>query len=141
MAWVRIPSLTVPKQDGDNADFGVEKEVTAPWDRYNNGFATAYMKSNGYKPGNVLGKDENGIRTPIKPAQTTFTNNKNTQKSILFAGTSMIGGVDEHKLSSKHTRVKVHSHSGATIEEMRHHDEALLSSALKKCYQLILKKT
>ena len=106
----------------------------APWNQHSNGFASTYMKKKGHKPGTGLGKNENGITHPIK-VQTTLTNNqkksipKDTsecpKETVLIAGTSMIGGLDETKMSRRFN-IKVHSHPGATIKKMKDHLNALL---------------
>ena len=84
--------------------------------------------------GDGLGKYGDGIKTPIKPTKTLFTQKKD--RLIFYVGTSMIGGVNEKKLSeSTNERVKVYSHPGATIPDIKHHLHAHLR---KKPTHLIL---
>jgi hypothetical protein len=112
-------------KNNNSAKYNNNNIDKAPWDRYNSGhFATDYMSKKGFKPGNGIGKDGNGITTPIKNAPTRFKSK--TKKFVVFAGTSMIGGIDEHRLTKRDRLVKVFSHSGATIEEMKHHLKAHL---------------
>ena len=106
----------------------------APWEMFNTKpFATEYMQSKGFQQGQGLGKHHNGITSPIKSSQTSFTTR---DKLYMYVGSSMIGGVNEKKLSEKtKEKVKVYSHSGATIEDVKHHLNAHLR---KKPTHLIL---
>jgi hypothetical protein len=77
------------------------------------------MVNKGFQGGG-LGKNGDGIRTPIKPSTTKFA--QDDTKLYMYVGTSMIGGVKDDVLSkSSGARVKVHSHSGATIEDIKNH--------------------
>ena len=92
------------------------------------------MANNGHQVGDGLGKHGDGIRSPIKLEKTSFTQGK--ERLIFYVGTSMIGGVNEKKLSeSTKERVKVYSHPGATIPDIKHHLHAHLR---KKPTHLIL---
>jgi hypothetical protein len=102
----------------------------APWDKHSNGFASSYMKKNGHQPGKGLGKTGSGITEPISSEKKTLdagaTNSVTWPKgTILVAGASMIGGLEEKKMS-RTGRVKVRSHGGATILDMRDHLNAIL---------------
>ena len=111
----------------------------APWGKHSNGFASSYMKKNGHQPGQGLGKTGSGITEPISSEKKTLdagaTNSVTWPKgTILIAGASMIGGLEEKKMS-RTGRVKVRSHGGATILDMRDHLNAILR---KKPDNLIL---
>ena len=103
----------------------------APWDKHSNGFATQYMTKNGHEPGKGLGKTGNGITEPISVKKNTLDSSINVSTwqrgTILIAGDSMIGGLEEKKMS-RTGKVKVRSHGGATIKDMRDH----LSAHLRK---------
>jgi hypothetical protein len=91
------------------------------------------MHSKGYQAGQGLGKNKDGITTPVKVSQTSFVPR---QKLIMYVGSSMIGGVKEHILSEKtNERVKVHSHPGATIQDVK---DFLIPHLRRKPTHLIL---
>jgi hypothetical protein len=97
-------------------------ESTAPWVKNNSDFVENYMKNAGYTPGKGLGKNGDGIKSPIKANKTSFKQYK--ENLIFYVGTSMIGGVKQKQnilCQSTNERVKVHSHSGATIEDIKDH--------------------
>ena len=116
-----------------------EMSSVAPWDKHGNGFASNYMRKNGHQPGKGLGKSGHGITEPIS-TEKMFNVNSATDSAawpkgtILIAGDSMIGGLEEQRMSRKHN-VKVRSHPGATTGDMRDHLNALLR---KKPDHLIL---
>ena len=102
----------------------------APWGKHSNGFASSYMKKNGHQPGKGLGKTGEGIVEPISTEKKTLvatTSNSVTwpKGTTLIAGASMIQGLDETRMS-RSGRVKVRSHGGATILDMRDHLNAIL---------------
>jgi myosin heavy subunit len=102
----------------------------APWAAHSNGFASKYMQMQGHQPGKGLGKTADGIVKPISAEKRTFARDisphstwpKNT---VLIAGDSMIGGLEEKRMSRKYN-VKVRSHPGATTHDMCDHLNALL---------------
>ena len=115
-----------------------EMLTVAPWDQHSNGFASNYMVKNGHEPGKGLGKTGEGIVEPIRAEKNTLdaTIDVSSWKSgtILIAGASILQGLDETKMS-RTGRVKVRSHGGATIKDMRDHLNAHLR---KKPDRLIL---
>ena len=121
------------------AELTEEMSSVAPWDKHGNGFASNYMRKNGHQPGKGLGKSGHGITEPIS-TEKMFNVNSATDSAawpkgtILIAGDSMIGGLEEQRMSRKHN-VKVRSHPGATTGDMRDHLNALLR---KKPDHLIL---
>ena len=84
---------------------------------------------NGHEPGKGLGKTGNGIIEPIQAEKNTLDAKIDVSTwqhgTILVAGDSMIGGLEEKKMS-KTGKVKVRSHGGATIKDMRDHLNAHL---------------
>ena len=106
-----------------------EMSSVAPWDQHSNGFASSYMVKNGHEPGKGLGKTGNGIIEPIQAEKNTLDAKIDVSTwqhgTILVAGDSMIGGLEEKKMS-KTGKVKVRSHGGATIKDMRDHLNAHL---------------
>ena len=116
-----------------------EMSSVAPWDKHGNGFASNYMRKNGHQPGKGLGKSGHGITEPISTEKMFNAVSANDSAAwpkgtILIAGDSMIGGLEEQRMSRKHN-VKVRSHLGATAGDMRDHLNALLR---KKPDHLIL---
>ena len=103
------------------------------------------MEKMGHVKGHGLGKNENGITEPVKvdprqlypSLQSSFVKEggrKKEKQTVLIAGTSMIGGLNQ-KTMSKRFKVKVRSHPGATIPELKHH---LAAHFLKKPDYLLL---
>ena len=116
-----------PKNDNKKKEMPLLEEI-APWDALGNGFASKYMQKQGHQPGLGLGKMANGIVTQISAERRTFSTNKIPtwpKNIVLIAGDSMIGGVQEKRMSGKF-QVKVRSHAGATTMDMRDHLSALL---------------
>ena len=95
-----------------------------PWLANSNGFPSSYMQSKSHQEGSGLGIRGDGITSPVKSSKTKFSTSKQT---VLIVGTSMIGGLDQKKMSRKYS-VKVRTHPGATLREIQHHLHAHLSS-------------
>ena len=112
-----------------NVESSQDMSSVAPWDKNGTGFASNYMRKNGHQPGKGLGKSENGIPVPISAEKKTFHSETPAhtwpQGTVLIAGASMIQGLEENKMS-RSGRVKVRSHGGATIRDMRDHLNAIL---------------
>ena len=85
-----------------------------PWLKCSNGFPTNYLESMGHK-GKGIGKNEDGRTSPVKASKTRFA-----KQTVLIVGTSMIGGLEQNKMSRKYA-VKVRSHPGATLPKIKHH--------------------
>ena len=122
-ATTMIPTTTEINNDDEMLN-------VAPWDKHSNGFATNYMIKNGHQAGKGLGKTGTGITEPISSEKKTLgarANNSVTwpKGTVLIAGASMIAGLDEKKMSGS-GKVKVRSHGGATIIDMRDHLNAIL---------------
>ena len=108
----------------DNKKTPIDVNDMAPWDT--GGFATKYFKDKGHQPGNGLGKNENGITSPVEATKKPkFIKFVKAKKNILIAGTSMIGGLNSAKMSRQH-KIKVSAHGGANLEDMKLHLTALL---------------
>jgi hypothetical protein len=109
-------------------------EGMAPWEKHTNGFPSTYMRNKGFQAGGGLGKNGDGITSPIKPTQTSFSPRKDNLYH--YVGTSMIGGIKEKVLSKKsNAKVKVYPHPGATIKDIKDH---LAAHLRKKPTHLIL---
>ena len=122
----------------DQKDVSTEEMLSvAPWDVHSNGFATKYMRKNGHEPGMGLGKSGNGITEPISAAKNTLDASIDVptwqRGTTLIAGASIIQGLDETKMS-RSGKVKVRSHGGATIKDMRDH----LTAHLRKKPDLLI---
>lgn len=92
------------------------------WADFNNGFPKSYMQKMGHVPGTGLGKKGDGIVSPVKHGHTSVPplNTHSKKPSVLIAGTSMIGGLNQKTMSRKF-HVKVRPHPGAKIKAMKHH--------------------
>ena len=102
------------------------------WVKSSNGFPANYLESKHHHNGPGLGKHENGRTSPVKASRTSFEGSQKKpipkrKETVLIAGTSMIGGLDQNKMSKKY-QVKVRTHPGAKLPEMRHHLNAHLNS-------------
>ena len=128
----------------------------AAWEKHSKGFGSRIMKKMGYSGGG-LGKDGKGIINPIliskKQGQRQIgevLNNKppnecqehfqieNTKKpwpakTTLITGSSIINGIEEHKL--RKYRAKVRPFPGACVEDLYHYITPLLK---KKPTNIIL---
>ena len=87
------------------------------------------MRKNGHLPGKGLGKSEDRIAVPIAASQQKFQTDTPShlwQKgTVLIAGASIVQGLDESKMS-RTGKIKVRSHGGATIRDMKDHLNAIL---------------
>ena len=119
-------------------DRGIDPSKLAPWDRFNNGFATRIIGHMGYEGGG-LGKHGDGIVTPIETSSTCSTHRNgigspprvmNTvdpwrRYTTLIIGDSILSGVDESKLSRYFAKVR--SFSGARIDDIYDYIKPLLA--------------
>ena len=134
---------------GSNNNNDTEEDIEiGAWEVHNRGFASRQLLKYGYR-GKGLGKNEDGIIQPISgKKKTSFeptdSNAPSSQRAkdewpkgtVLIAGDSMIGGIDEKRLANGRNRcVKVRKHPGATVQDMGHHLTALLRK--KPTYVLI----
>jgi hypothetical protein len=146
---------TFTKENGNGTDLGsnnnnnTEEDIEiGAWEAHTLGFGSWQLLKYGYR-GKGLGKNEDGIVEPISgERKTSFeptdSNAPSSQRAkdewpkgtVLIAGDSMIGGIDEKRLANGRNRcVKVRKHPGATVQDMGHHLTALLRK--KPSYVLI----
>ena len=92
------------------------KEQFAAWERYSSKYGSRLLSKWGYAGGG-LGRDGNGIVSPIK-VETAIqtTNNTWPRNTILIIGDSMLNGIEEERL--RRYNVKVEAFPGSTIKDM-----------------------
>ena len=107
----------------------------ATWEDHSSKFGSRVLSKWGYTGGG-LGKDGNGITSPIKVkplVQVLQDDDRWPDKTTLIIGDSMINNIEEERL--RRYRVKVVPCPGATIKEMYRHITPLLK---KKPTQVIV---
>ena len=136
-------------------DKNIDPEFAA-WEQHSNGFASRIMKKMGYRGGG-LGKDGNGIINPIMIPRETCNemgtensnnepSNKNVQqfrvkntikpwpaKTTLITGSSIINGIEEHRL--RKYKAIVRPFPGACVDDLYDYITPLLK---KKPTNIIL---
>lgn len=119
----------------------VKQPTQPPWEIHSSGAASNMMRKMNYGGGG-LGVREDGITSPIKITKKQEFNQESDKNikcwpngTVLIAGSSMLQGIQEKRLSVKGIHVKVRANPGATVMDMRDHLNAYLR---KKPGHLIL---